>query len=717
MTPIPENALPNYDKRTIEDPSAFFRTLFHLRDIKEERAIPAVVKDYDAKTGEVTVLPMAKYTFDTRDGEAEVDRETVKVRALKICQGGYSISLPIFKGDTGWLIAGDRRCGAAIEKNGEIVVRDLTDEELKDKTAKPDDCSLLNFENGFFVPFSWELEDAEKNPNGNFVIRNARDKICEKELENEFGVVRDYKGDDVPFIEDLNGKTHSIDGRYHGRYAWSMIELEKEGSVNLYGQGRKFTVHSEGLYLDDRPLKFLNDLVLTEGEGIEITKILCEDGKIEFKIGNKGVIALEQGDNITIEPVDGKPGTFKISSIGGDGTLESVDIDSPDNSVSVEKEGTDTDPIFHLGVARPGNGTITIKRNGFSVGSFSMNQSNNGEINIEVPDVNYPVTSVDKKADTFGLDVKPTTGDVKIENTGITGAHIQQSGAARYAQITGGTDTTHNDVSVKTKDVTITLPVPLDIDATTFENVLKNAIHVTLTPTGSVETLDRVEKISLALNLDAANHKIKINESEIAKFFGTEDVDITIPSVTIPDIVIDTSAVTSGKAIGGLRVDSLNKHKIIASPINIPTKLKNPYALTIKKSGSADVVYDGSAAKTITLEDGGAKLDHSFSWEGVKKADIAASADIAVDSKTIQGSGGIDVTEEDRVITISGSGSQVAGYTTPSGTYDYEVTGLEWNTTKHRILIHKVKKTYENGLLKTRESVTDEYIQFVEETV
>ena len=346
-----------------------------------------------------------------------------------------------------------------------------------------------------------------------------------------------------------------------------------------------------------------------------------------------------------------------------------------------------------------------------------MNQSNNGEINIEVPDVNYPVTSVDKKAHTFGLDVKPTTGDVKIENTGITGAHIQQSGAARYAQITGGTDTTHNDVSVKTKDVTITLPVPLDIDATTFENVLKNAIHVTLTPTGSVETLDRVEKISLALNLDAANHKIKINESEIAKFFGTEDVDITIPSVTIPDIVIDTSAVTSGKAIGGLRVDSLNKHKIIASPINIPTKLKNPYALTIKKSGSADVVYDGSAAKTITLEDGGAKLDHSFSWEGVKKADIAASADIAVDSKTIQGSGGIDVTEEDRVITISGSGSQVAGYTTPSGTYDYEVTGLEWNTTKHRILIHKVKKTYENGLLKTRESVTDEYIQFVEETV
>lgn len=684
MTPIPDNALPNYDKRTIEDPSAFFRTLFHLRDIKEERAIPAVVKDYDAKTGEVTVLPMAKYTFDTRDGEAEVDRETIKVRALKICQGGYSISLPIFKGDTGWLIAGDRRCGAAIEKNGEIVVRDLTDKELKDKTAKPDDCSILNFENGFFIPFSWSVESIGDEKS--LIIRNVS-KDEELNLENNHGVYRTYP--------------------------WSMIEIQRDGMVNVYGQGRKFTVRKEGLYLDDEPLRFLDDLVLKDGNGIEIKKSILEDGKIQYVIGNKGVIALKEGDNITIEPVDKNPGVFKVSSSGG---VKSITIDSPDKSVSVEKNGTDEDQQFHLRVAHPGNGTITILRNGVDIGSFSMNQNEDGTINIEVPNIEYPVTSVDKKANTFGLDVKPTTGDVKIENTGITGAHIQQSGAARYAQITGGTDTTHNNVSVKTKDVTITLPVPLDIDATTFENVLKNAIHVTLTHTGSVETLDRVEKISLALNLDAANHKIKINEAEIAKFFGTEDVDITIPSVTIPDIVIDSSAVTSGKAVGGLSVDSLNKHKIIASAIDIPTKLKNPHALTIKKSGSADIVYDGSAAKTITLEDGGAKLDHSFSWEGEKKADIAASADIAVDSKTIKGIGGIDVTEKDRVITIDGSGSQVAGYTTPSGTYDYEVTGLEWNTKKHQILIHKVKKTYENGLLKTRESVTDEYIQFVEET-
>ena len=388
MTPIPENALPNYDKRTIEDPSAFFRTLFHLRDIKEERAIPAVVKDYDAKTGEVTVLPMAKYTFDTRDGEAEVDRETVKVRALKICQGGYSISLPIFKGDTGWLIAGDRRCGAAIEKNGEIVVRDLTDEELKDRTAKPNDCSILNFENGFFIPFSWSVESIGDEKS--LIIRNMS-KDEELNLANNHGI--------------------------YGTYPWSMIEIQRDGTVNAYGQGRKFTVRKEGLYLDDKPLKFLDDLILKEGEGIEIEKTIIDSGKIQFSIGNKGVIALENGDNITINPVEGKPGTFKISSNGGSGTLKSITIDSPDGSVDVKEGGTDSDPEFHLKVIKQkvGNGVITISRNGVIIGSFSVNQSDNQEISFSGLD--YAVTSLnDKNGDMFVIGGKK----IKVETVGKT---------------------------------------------------------------------------------------------------------------------------------------------------------------------------------------------------------------------------------------------------------------------------------------------------------
>ena len=251
MTPIPENALPNYDKRTIEDPSAFFRTLFHLRDIKEERAIPAIVKDYDTKTGEVTVLPMAKYTFDTRDGEAEVDRETVKVRALKVCQGGYSISLPIFKGDTGWLIAGDRRCGAAIEKNGEIVVRDLTDEELEDKTAKPDDCSILNFEDGFFIPCSF----APDTGNGNsLIIRSIRGKDGE--------------------LDTTNTDTA------HGINAWASIEIESGGRVNICGNSNRLSLREGGIYYDGESQHEQQFITALRKEG-------DNDFRMKFVTGNK----------------------------------------------------------------------------------------------------------------------------------------------------------------------------------------------------------------------------------------------------------------------------------------------------------------------------------------------------------------------------------------------------------------------------------------------
>lgn len=251
MMPIPENALPNYDKRTIEDPSAFFRTLFHLRDIKEERAIPAVVTDYDTKTGEVTVLPMAKYTFDTRDGEAEIDRETVKVRVLKICQGGYSISLPIFKGDTGWLIAGDRRCGTAKGKNDDNNPYPKSDEQMEDVTAKPDDCSLLNFENGFFLPCSF----APDAGNGNSLI------------------IRSIRGKDGKLDTTNTDTAHRIN-------AWASIEIESGGRVNICGNGNRLSLREGGIYYDgdsQHEQKFITAL-RKEGDN---------DFRMKFVTGNK----------------------------------------------------------------------------------------------------------------------------------------------------------------------------------------------------------------------------------------------------------------------------------------------------------------------------------------------------------------------------------------------------------------------------------------------
>ena len=166
-------------------------------DMSKESAIPCVVIEYDSKTGFVTVLPLAKYAFDTMDGEISADRETVKVRAFSIRHGGYAISAPIYKGDTGWLIAGDRFCDSAIKKNSEQPEKDLTDEELKNRSEVPDDCSLFKFANGFFLPFSFSSPVGDSD--GALVIRKFRkddvedDDFTEIKIGESGLIVRDRK--------------------------------------------------------------------------------------------------------------------------------------------------------------------------------------------------------------------------------------------------------------------------------------------------------------------------------------------------------------------------------------------------------------------------------------------------------------------------------------------------------------------------------------------
>ena len=595
MTPIPENALPNYDKRTIEDPSAFFRTLFHLRDIKEERAIPAIVKDYDAKTGEVTVLPMAKYTFDTRDGEAEVDRETVKVRALRICQGGYSISLPIFKGDTGWLIAGDRRCGAAIEKNGEIVVRGLTDEELKDKTAKPDDCSILNFENGFFVPFSWSVESIGDEKS--LIIRNVS-KDEELNLANNHGV--------------------------YGTYPWSMIEIRRDGMVNAYGGGTKFSIGKEGLYLNDK-------LTFTHGNGLNT---IIGNTKDSVPIaGDVEIVGVDENVEVKTEVIkdSSESGTKKsrmtIKIVGGGGTTvenatataETLNAGS-DATASVEWDSKSKTLNFSFGIPRGPKGD-------------KGEDGKNGK---------------DGKDGTDGTD-------------GTDGIGIGEV-------ILKSTDGKKKTYSVMSDEAT-----PRELG--TFE----------------------------------VNDGTGIGEVRLKSTSGRSKT-YSIMSDDVPAVELGTFTVLDGvdgsPGQDGDTILSISSGTPTVSGENTIT----PITVTMSKSGQKNF--------TVTAKNGSAGTpDKDFSWEGEVVAKVAATAAISIDSKSIVGSDGITVTEANRIITIKGSGTQISGYITPEGTYDYEVTGLEWDSTNHRIVVHKVKKTYNNGLLDTREAIADEYIQFVEETV
>lgn len=185
----PSDALPGYDKAGIKTAIGFFQSLFGVKDMQDERAVPAIVTNYNEKTGFVTVRPMPQYSFDTIDGEVSEDRDKVTVRMFRQFYGGYIISIPILKGDTGWLIAGDRKCEGAISKNSELIDKDLNDDELKNRTQSPDDCAMLNFKNGFFIPFSFA---AKPDTIGRaFVIRKYRKDDKSEEDFTEISIDND----------------------------------------------------------------------------------------------------------------------------------------------------------------------------------------------------------------------------------------------------------------------------------------------------------------------------------------------------------------------------------------------------------------------------------------------------------------------------------------------------------------------------------------------
>lgn len=152
-----DNLLPQFNRGNIETPIGFFKTLFRLHEMGREGVLPAIVEAYDRKNGMVYVKPLAKHAAtDVDNKEVLEDRPTYKVHAARFMHGGFVIDAPIYKGDTGWIVAGDRNCSGAIAENSTVLDAPQSDEDPKNKgAARPSDNSLASFAWGFFIPDSW----------------------------------------------------------------------------------------------------------------------------------------------------------------------------------------------------------------------------------------------------------------------------------------------------------------------------------------------------------------------------------------------------------------------------------------------------------------------------------------------------------------------------------------------------------------------------------
>ena len=274
MTPMSnEDIRSTFDIAETKTPVGFFKALFRLTDATREGCIPAVVVQREDERGLIRVLPIAKTMKQTKDKLIGENKKPLWVRPFKIFHGGFHIHAPLFIGDTGYLIAIDRDCMTAIQKNEKPVEEDGNLDELKEKnTSNPDDLTPQRYNYGFFLPCSWVLNDGE---------------LLKEHFNRDEGTLKDK------FVVS-NGKKIDEDESCY-------ITISRDGVIEIHSTNSLARVSKDSIDLMRRDS-------LDDGEYKD------EDGNTHIK--NSSVVR-SNGDGVEIGRYDGD-GKRNVLKVNGD---------------------------------------------------------------------------------------------------------------------------------------------------------------------------------------------------------------------------------------------------------------------------------------------------------------------------------------------------------------------------------------------------------------
>ena len=276
-----EDIRSTFDIAETKTPVGFFKALFRLTDATREGCIPAVVVQREDERGLIRVLPIAKTMMQTKDKLIGENKKPLWVRPFKIFHGGFHIHAPLFIGDTGYLIAIDRDCMTAIQKNEKPVEKDGNLDELKEKnTSNPDDLTPQRYNYGFFLPCSWVLNDGE--------LLKEHFNRDEGTLKDKFVVSNGKKIDE----DESCYITISRDGVVEIHSTNSLARVSKD-SVDLMCRDSL----DDGEYEDDNGDTQVKNssVVRADGLGVEIGRYGDEGKKNTLKVNHdKSVFANEK---------------------------------------------------------------------------------------------------------------------------------------------------------------------------------------------------------------------------------------------------------------------------------------------------------------------------------------------------------------------------------------------------------------------------------------
>lgn len=243
-----------YNPAVLESEPTYVAELLHQFQITLESCIPCVITEYDANNNTVDVQPIPQRVVDTDSGIVYKDRPIIpSVPVLRMLHGGFSINFPLFKGDTGYVIAVDRNCTSAQKENSTTLFKDDDKQENNKGAMPPDDLSLAQYTNGFFLPCSWSKEG---NPKGELAIEGI-------------------------------GKEPNDD-------KWQKIRLSNDGIITIETKDKQIVIGKDGINLSSGEVKLsvLDDKIVTDVGDSSITQ---QGNQVSVKILDKTLTIDESG--------------------------------------------------------------------------------------------------------------------------------------------------------------------------------------------------------------------------------------------------------------------------------------------------------------------------------------------------------------------------------------------------------------------------------------
>ena len=322
---------------------------------------PACVRSYDRKTHTAEVLPLLKEGYFTGKWEYKTkDTYTVTVRAIQI--GGFTIDIPLYVGDTGWVIASDRDT-VLLKQDDALTTAVLEDDRsqiLLDASypQKPHQPILHDFSRGFFIPDNWGIWDFEKFKDSDKV--KLDDALY---IGTSIDTVDKYNPDATDTEDDVGdiAKDLQTESKYEEK-STSSIVIERDGGINLLSSApkkerRNARLSLKGSFLETEVIDEENKRNTYSAAGIIkdggdekvgfVVRQRDKNNEVKYEY-SKGELSIEsicgQNDNVKITIKDGKlriettnkvnvrtRGTMRVNTRG--------DVSAEANSATISASG------------------------------------------------------------------------------------------------------------------------------------------------------------------------------------------------------------------------------------------------------------------------------------------------------------------------------------------------------------------------------------------